>query len=121
QAAPYRGEVVQRHRDRQTHQPGQVGPVQCLGDRALVEGGVYERDLNGKADQVDRDCFPLKSAVLAAVLAEEGVHVVLAVPDQVEVDQVDRGPRDQQVEQEEDEVVVAGQEGGLVGECADQA
>ena len=45
----------------------------------------------------------------------------MPVPDQVEIDQVDRGPRDQQVEQEEDEVVVAGEERGLVGDGADHA
>src|ERR1700722_13810907 len=113
-------QVVQRHGDDQAHDPRQVRPVHRAGRRAGPQAGRHEGDLDRDADEVGGDADPAKPPVLTAAGVEERLDVVLAVPDEVVVDQVDRGPRDEDVQQQQDEVGVVGEEVRLQADGQDQ-
>ena len=77
-------------------------PVNSVVDR----NGIWTR----MPDQVAADGHPVESAVATAVAFEQRRDVVVAVAQHVVVDQVDRGPRDQDAQQQRQEVGVVGQE-----------
>ena len=83
-------------------------PSMRVGDRTDVEGGGQERDHRGEPHEVGDQAAPGPAAVDAVRVEDLGDGVV-PVPDKVEVDEVDRGPRDQEVEHQEHEVVEAGE------------
>ena len=78
-----------------------------------------ERDHGGEADQVGDDAAPAPASVHAVRVEDLGDRVV-AAPHDVVVDEVDRRPRDEQVEHQQQEVVEVAQEVVGGGERADQ-
>src|SRR6202043_1694771 len=68
-----------------------------LGDRDLVDAGVHERNLEREGQKVDQQATPCQSSE-GTVGIKEVRGAVFAPPDQVEVRQVDGGPRNQEVE-----------------------
>src|ERR1700733_1663925 len=103
-----RQEVVQGHCHDQPDDPGNVRVSHRLRQRALEDRSIHERDFNCEGQNVDEESTPCK-APEGSVPVEEGLRSVDASPDQVEVGQVDRGPRHQEVEQQ-CEVVLEGVE-----------
>ncbi|CAM2153275.1 hypothetical protein PT2222_20125 [Paraburkholderia tropica] len=105
--------VVHDRSENQPDDPRDIGAAEAFGDRAGVQIGRDERQLHGDAEQVGEDRHAVEASVDAAVLAEERVDVIVAVADEVVVDQVHRRPGHQHVEQQQNEVGVFGEEVAL--------
>src|SRR2546422_5034304 len=104
-----REQVVQARGDRQADEHREVGATDGLRDRPREEGDAKEWNHRGKRDEVGCQTPPSPAAVRPRRV-EDLRDGVAAVADEVEVNEVDRGPWDQEVQQEGQEVAVAAQE-----------
>ena len=90
--------IVGCARDEEADEPGYVYPLEDVAQGSRPDAGEHpEGDARGEADEEGGDAAPRPGAVEAACDEELGYRVV-AVPDEKVVDEVDRGPRREQVE-----------------------
>ena len=72
--------------------------------------------MNQNADSIAGDRGAVDAPIDPAVAAKERVDVVPAFAEQVVIDQIDGGPGDQNIEQQQDETFVVDQKGFLAEE-----
>src|SRR3954454_22337991 len=87
----------------------EVAPVELARHKPGVLAGGQERKHRRKTHEIGRDAAPTPPSVHATRVEYLGDGVVPASHDVV-VDEVDRGPRDEQVEHQQEEVLEVGEE-----------
>jgi hypothetical protein len=87
---PLAAHVVHERGQHEPHDPRDIGTVQTLRHRARIEVGRHERQLHHDTEHVGENRHAVEAPVDAAVLAKERFDVVVAVADEVIVDEVPR-------------------------------
>src|SRR5579862_8718734 len=104
------GEIIDWTYDHDADQPGKIDSRDRPRQRSGVEINCQKGNLHRNAQQVARQRGEVVLAIDATVGGKEGRYMIVTEADQVIVDQVDRRPRYQQVEQQLVEVAVERQE-----------
>src|SRR5262249_17533595 len=107
---PFGEPVVRGSCDGQSHNPRQVDPTHRARNQSFVERRVDEGDLHQNPQYIAADSCRVDSTVDAAVAPEEGIDVVVAMTQEVVIDKIDRGPRYQHIQQQENEILVVDHE-----------